>query len=181
LKRTAVILPQAGILPQVIRATFWCRLPSPKFLGDGKIWAQLGRKIPLFCAQIRSSRSVRPTDSTGLSRLAIGSIPIARSRINFARSSSPSDTLRRHDSAHNFFLNCLTSQVADATPLLRVFAVGRSGDAQEHQDGTIQPDHILVSEASHTRADLRFWNSRDFVHHQSADDAQAVSGAWLDA
>jgi hypothetical protein len=30
----------------------------------GEIWAQLGRKIPLFPAQIRSSRSVRPTDST---------------------------------------------------------------------------------------------------------------------
>ncbi len=48
-------------------------------LGDGEIWAQLGRKIPFFYTQVRSSKSVRPTDSTGLSELAIGSIPIARS------------------------------------------------------------------------------------------------------
>jgi hypothetical protein len=45
----------------------------------GKFGRNLGANAPLFCAQVRSSRNVRPTDSTGLSELAIGSIPIARS------------------------------------------------------------------------------------------------------
>src|SRR5438105_8026179 len=45
----------------------------------GKFGRNLGAKSPFFYTQIRSSRSVRPTDSTGLSKLAIGSIPIARS------------------------------------------------------------------------------------------------------
>src|SRR5215469_6615567 len=48
-----------------------------RWVNLGATWAQ----TPLFCAEIRSSRSVRPTDSTGLSELAIGSIPIARSII----------------------------------------------------------------------------------------------------
>ena len=45
----------------------------------GKFGRNLGAKSPFFYTQIRSSRNVRPTDSTGLSELAIGSIPIARS------------------------------------------------------------------------------------------------------
>src|SRR5436305_7404514 len=58
---------------------FLALLTSPKPFGRwgnlGATWAQ----NPLFYTPIRSSRSVRPTDSTGLSKLAIGSIPIARS------------------------------------------------------------------------------------------------------
>lgn len=31
---------------------------------------------------------------------------------------------------------------------------GRSGDAQENQNGTIEPHYILVGQPAHTRADL---------------------------
>jgi len=63
---------------------------------------------------------------------------------------------------------------------LRLFVAGRSGDAQKDQNRTIQPHHILVAEASDTRADLRLRNGRDLVHHQSADDAQAVTLVGID-
>lgn len=61
-------------------------------------------------------------------------------------------------------------------PLL---VVRRSGDAQEDQNGTIQPHHVLVSKAADARADLCPRNGRDLIHHQSADSAQAVALAWL--
>ena len=59
-------------------------------------------------------------------------------------------------------------------------ATGRSGNAQEDFDRTIQPHQILVGEAADTRGDLRLWNGRDLIHHQSADDAQAIALARLD-
>jgi hypothetical protein len=58
--------------------------------------------------------------------------------------------------------------------------VARSGDAQEDQNGTIQPHYVLIRKAPDTRADLRLWNGRDLIHHQSADSAQAIVRAWLD-
>ena len=62
----------------------------------------------------------------------------------------------------------------------RLRVVGRSGDAQEDQNGTIQPHHILVSKVADTSADPSLRNGRDLIHHQSADSAQAVALAWLD-
>src|SRR5215471_6860357 len=64
--------------------------------------------------------------------------------------------------------------------LFQLLAAGRRGDAQEDEDSTIQPHHILVIEAPNACADFCFRNRRDFVHHQSADGAQAVSLAWPD-
>ena len=61
----------------------------------------------------------------------------------------------------------------------QLLVIGRSGDAQEDQNGTIQPHHILVSKAADARADLCLRNGRDLIHHQSADSAQAVALAWL--
>jgi hypothetical protein len=58
-------------------------------------------------------------------------------------------------------------------------AAGRSGNAQEDQNRTIQPHHILVGEAADTRAELRLWNGRDLIHHQPADGTQAISLTWL--
>ena len=59
-------------------------------------------------------------------------------------------------------------------------ATGRSGNAQEDFDRTIQPHQILVGEAADTRGDLRLWNGRDLIHHQSADGAQTVGLTRLD-
>ena len=61
----------------------------------------------------------------------------------------------------------------------QLLVIGRSGDAQEDQNGTIQPHHILVSKVADARADLCLRNGRDLIHHQSADSAQAVALAWL--
>ena len=61
-----------------------------------------------------------------------------------------------------------------------LLVAGRSGDAQEDQNGTIQPNHILVSKAADTITDLCLRNGRDLICHQSADSAQAVALAWLD-
>jgi hypothetical protein len=62
----------------------------------------------------------------------------------------------------------------------RLLVVGRSGDAREDQNGTIQPHHILVSKAADTRAHLCLRNGRDLIRHHSADSALSVALAWLD-
>jgi len=63
--------------------------------------------------------------------------------------------------------------------LFQLFGTGRSGDAQEDQDRTIQPT-ILVGEAADTPGDLHLRNGRDLIHHQSADGAQTVGLTPLD-
>jgi len=66
-----------------------------------------------------------------------------------------------------------------AVGLFQLPAAGRSGNAQEDQNRTIQPHHILVGEAADTRAELRLWNGRDLIQHQPADGRQAISLTWL--
>jgi hypothetical protein len=66
-----------------------------------------------------------------------------------------------------------------AVELFQLLAAGRSGNAQEHQNRTIQPHHILVGEPADTRAELRLWNGRDLIHHQSADNTRAIALIWL--
>jgi hypothetical protein len=66
-----------------------------------------------------------------------------------------------------------------AVGLFQLPAAGRSGNAQEDQNRTIQPHHILVGEAADARAELRPWNGCDLIHHQPADRAQTISLAWL--
>ena len=69
--------------------------------------------------------------------------------------------------------------LALAVGLFQLPAAGRSGNAQEDQNRTIQPHHILVGEAADARAELRLWNGRDLIHHQPADGTQAISLTWL--
>ena len=66
-----------------------------------------------------------------------------------------------------------------AVGLFQLPAAGRSGNAQEDQNRTIQPHHIFVGEAADARAELRLWNGRDLIHHQPADGTQAISLTWL--
>ena len=47
------------------------------------------------------------------------------------------------------------------------------------KNGTIQPQHVLISKPSDMRADLSFRNGRDLIHHQSADSSQALAFVWL--
>jgi hypothetical protein len=53
-------------------------------------------------------------------------------------------------------------------------------DAQEHQNRAVEPHHIFVREASHTRPELSLGNGGDLIHHQSADSTQAVRAVGLD-
>jgi len=74
----------------------------------------------------------------------------------------------------------LACRLAALAVLFQLLASGWRGNAQEDQNRAVQPHHILVSEAADTRADLRLWNGRDPIHHQSADGAQIVTLARLD-
>lgn len=81
--------------------------------------------------------------------------------------------------------SCWSIQVSEkllevAVRLFQLLAAGRSRDTQENQNRTIQAHHVLVGEPADTRADFRFWNGRDLIHHQSADGPQTVGLTRLD-
>src|ERR1700746_2983022 len=74
-KSPSVRQPFAEISGSISFSSLW--FPFPETVSNF-VCHYKGSLQSLFYAK-RSSRSVRPTDSTGLSRLGIGSIPIARS------------------------------------------------------------------------------------------------------
>jgi hypothetical protein len=64
-------------------------------------------------------------------------------------------------------------------PTKRLF-ISRGCYAQEDQNRTVQPDHILIGEAPYSHPHLSSWDGGDLVHHQSADRPQAVAFTWFD-
>jgi hypothetical protein len=60
------------------------------------------------------------------------------------------------------------------------FVLGGSGNSQEDQKGTIQPNHFLVSETANVRPDSCFWNGCNLIYHQATVSPQSIRLARFD-
>lgn len=59
-------------------------------------------------------------------------------------------------------------------------AIGRSGEAEEDEDGSVETDHVLVVEPSAAFAEFRTRDRCQLVHHQAADLAKLVARVGRD-